>query len=113
MKISKESISGVTILKIAGEFDFHSEIEFNTIISGLTFEELKKVMLSMAEIDWIDSSALNSIIDLYWKVKKINGSLLLAGVNPRIAKLLAITKICTLLETIPTEEDALKKLQNM
>lgn len=109
MEIRISSGSDCSIINVSGDFDYQSEMAFSSFTNDLTSKNLQKLILDFSGIEWIDSSALNSVLDLYWKVEKSGGKLVLCCVSERIRNLLCVTRIEKLL-TLAENLDSARKL---
>ena len=69
---------------------------------------LKKVLLNLGEVSYVDSAGLGEIVQSYATVTKNGGKLKLLNVTKRIKDLLSITKLLTVFECHDSEADALK-----
>jgi anti-sigma B factor antagonist len=65
------------------------------------------MILNLAEVDYIDSTGLGSMVICYTTMQKSNGSLKLAKLNRRNIELMLLTKLSTVFEIFPEEQDAL------
>ena len=72
----------------------------------------RKLVLDMAKVQYLSSSALGVLIPLNEKVLKLKGGLFLCGVNPEIMKVFKITNLDRLFEFFDTTEKAAEQLQS-
>jgi len=64
------------------------------------------VILNMAQVDYIDSTGLGSLVICFTSVKKAGGTLKLFNLNKRNIELLLLTKLHTIFEVLGDEQDA-------
>ncbi len=65
-----------------------------------------KAVLNLAEVDYIDSTGLGSLVICYTSLKKAGGALKLLNLNRRNIELLVLTKLTTVFELYTDEQDA-------
>ena len=75
-------------------------------------EDASTMILDLAEVPYIDSAGLGSIVAAYASLKKSGRVMALTGVNHRVTKLFEITKVQELFLTFPTLFDAIDALNN-
>jgi anti-sigma B factor antagonist len=67
----------------------------------------KKIVIDFAKVDYLDSFAVGFIMDMYRRVSNKNGSLKLCGLQPRVKKILAITRVDNVIDILPGIDEAL------
>lgn len=73
-------------------------------------EQSQRVVVNMAEVPYIDSAGLGSLVSGLSAVKKSGGALALCDVQPRVAQLLELTGLTGVLPNFPSEGEALQFL---
>jgi anti-sigma B factor antagonist len=68
------------------------------------------VIVDFTQASYMDSTGLGAVLQLYRQIKAENRRLVLVGLNQRVAALLKLTRVDTLLEIQPSAEDAEKTL---
>ena len=68
----------------------------------------KKVVIDLAEVDWMNSTGLGILIAGYTTLRNNQGELKLANVTDKIQSLLTITKLVTVFEAYDTVDEAVK-----
>ncbi|MDD5089970.1 MAG: STAS domain-containing protein [Candidatus Wallbacteria bacterium] len=111
LRIDKEKSGQVTLIRISGEFDFQTGGEFLAFVKSLTADELKKVVLNMSGVEWIDSGSLGAVVNLFQKVNLVKGRIILSDLSGKIRKVLQLTNLDSILPTADTERDALAQLE--
>lgn len=72
----------------------------------------KRVVIDLAQVDWMNSTGLGILISGYTTLRNNNGELKLANVTDKIQSLLTITKLVTVFETHDSVEDAIKSFDS-
>lgn len=65
-----------------------------------------KLILDLAEVDYIDSTGLGSMVICFTSMKKAGGLLKLVNLNKRNIELLVLTKLHSIFEVFSDEQDA-------
>lgn len=109
MKFSVRDQDGVTILAPKGKImggpdstELHEKLR--DLIKGST----KKVVIDLADVDWMNSTGLGILISGLTTMRNSGGELKLARVTDKIQSLLVITKLVTVFESFPSVDEALK-----
>ena len=68
----------------------------------------KKIIIDFSEVEYIDSFAVGFIMDMYRRANSHNGELKLSGLQPRVKKILTITRVDNVIDIYATVDDALK-----
>lgn len=108
MDIKERVVGGVSILDLAGKVVLgEGDLQVKERIKDLLSDGQRRILLNLAEVTYIDSAGLGSLISGYTTVKREGGSLKLVNLTKRIQDLLAITKLITVFETFENEAEAL------
>ncbi|MEO8049244.1 MAG: STAS domain-containing protein [Acidobacteriota bacterium] len=81
-------------------------------IAKLREDGANKILLNLANVSFLDSSGLGELASAYARMNKAGGQLKLANLPARIADLLRITKLDSVLIAFPTESAALESFSN-
>ena len=105
----KEKVSGdVATLSLKG--DLVSEADTSKLkekIHSLVSDNIKRVVLDLAGVEFINSSGLGTLISSLTTLKNSGGDLRLAGLGERVENLFVITKLVKVFETYETVDRAL------
>ncbi len=71
----------------------------------------KKLILNLAEVNYIDSSGVGELVSTYTTVTNAGGQLKLLNLTKKIRELLTITKLLTVFEVYDNEEAALRSFK--
>jgi anti-sigma B factor antagonist len=86
------------LVKLTGRIvDTDSSSELLQAIGDRLNESMKKVIVDMAGIDYINSNGLNTLIAILTKTRNKGGEVVLVAINDKIQKLMLITKLNTVL----------------
>lgn len=108
MQITQRESSDIVILDLSGEIDISTSPEVRQAFDELVKQEKKKILLNFAEVAYIDSSGLATLVEMLQRLKRYAGALRLASVSEKVRGLFEITKLDKLFSIFATEEEALK-----
>ena len=109
MKIETRTAGNVKILDCSGRITLG---EGTMIVRNTVRDLLKdngcKIVLNLAEVDYIDSSGIGELVSSYTTVTNNGGQLKLLNLTKKIQELLAITKLLTVFQVFDDEKAALE-----
>ncbi len=109
MQIEQRSLGDVTVLDLKGKMTLGEGDELlKDKINSLMSQGLKKVLINLEGVPYIDSAGLGEIVRTFTTVSRQGGQLKLINLTKRIQDLLAITKLLTVFETYDSEQAAIK-----
>ena len=100
---AKQLDSGIAVVTIAGRLSVGAETErLDAAVKGLLQQDQKRFVLDITTLDYVDSSGLGMLVSCLTNVKKAGGELKLAGANPRIRRIFAMTGVDTMMPMFDT-----------
>jgi anti-sigma B factor antagonist len=109
MQIEQRAVGDVTVLDLKGRVTLGEGDELlKDKINSLLNQGLKKIVLNLADVPYVDSAGLGEIVRTYTTVSRQGGSLKLLNLTKRITDLLSITKLLTVFETFDSENEAVR-----
>ena len=113
MQIDERTVGDVLVLDVKGRITLGEGDELlKDKVNSLLNQGLKKIVLNLAEVPYIDSAGLGEIVRTYTTVSRQGGNLKLLNLTKRITDLLAITKLLTVFETYDSENDAVQSFSS-
>lgn len=111
MKLRTTMEGDVAVVAVGGKLMGGPEGEaFRDEIRRLVDEGVKKFVINLKGVPWINSTGLGTLMAAYTTVQKNSGKLSLCHVSDRIHSLFMITKLLTIFDTQPTEKEAVASL---
>lgn len=108
LKLSTRQIEGITILDCAGRVVFGEEASaLRDTVKGL-LPEHKFVIINLANVTYIDSGGLGTLVGLFTSARSQGGAIKLLHLTHRTTELLQVTKLLTVFETFDDENAAVK-----
>ncbi len=108
MTIGERRVGGVTIVDAAGRITMGdgSDVMLRDKMRSLVQQGERKLLLNLADVNYVDSAGLGEIVQAYATATKNGGTLKLLNPTKRLRDLLSITKLLTVFETFDSETDA-------
>ncbi|UCH11961.1 MAG: STAS domain-containing protein [Candidatus Omnitrophota bacterium] len=106
MKITKTTQQGVVICHINGDIDINSSPDIRKTFAELTASYQKKIVINLAEVSYIDSSGLATLVEMLKKIKIYGGGLRLSNLADKVKALFEITKLEKIFQIYDTAEQA-------
>ena len=97
------------VASINGEIDLNNSPELRAALLGLLARSpSKKVVLNLAQVPYMDSSAVAVLVEVLQKVRKAGGKVYLTDLQPRVQGLIEIARLGTIFSVVKDEAEALK-----
>jgi anti-sigma B factor antagonist len=107
MTFKTREVGGVTIVDLSGKITMgEGGITLREEVRKLLAEGKKKIVLNLAEVNYIDSSGLGELVSAYTAVKNAGGELKLLNLTSKVRDLLVITKLVTVFDVKEDEASA-------
>jgi len=108
MTIEERFVGGVVILDIDGRIGEDDADEFHLCVQDALSRGRRRIVLNVAAVPYLDSTALGEIARAYTSASRLGGTVKLLHVCPRVQQLLAITRLDRVLESFDGEESAVR-----
>lgn len=111
MKITCQSLEpDVMLVQLNGRLDAQTTSLVKTRLQELAEDGIKKIIINLEQVSFIDSSGLVALVSGLRLVRKENGSVVLSGVQPQAQVVFQLTMLDRVFETYPTVEKARQSL---
>lgn len=105
--IHKREKEGITILDLRGRLVVgEPSLRLRERLTEESTSGIKRVILNLESVDYIDSTGLGSMVICYTSMQKSGGVMKLMKLNRRNVELLVLTKLSTVFEVFSEEQDA-------
>lgn len=107
LKIGVRVLSdGILIVDCAGRLIFGEETALlrDQVKSLLT--QNARIVLNLADVNYIDSGGLGTLVSLYTTARNAGGGLKLSRLTQRVGDLLQVTKLLTVFDVYNSEDEA-------
>jgi len=107
MNIIERTLNDVTVLDLEGNLALEGNKQFRRHVAATIDAGVRKLILNLAGVPYMDSSGLGELISCYTAMQKSSGSVKLLHLNDRLQHLLTVTKLSALFETFDSEPAAI------
>lgn len=112
MKVTTRQVDGVTILDLSGRITLgEGSVTLRDTIRDLIAKGEKKILLNLADVNYIDSSGIGEMVSAYTSVKNAGGELKLLNLTKKVKDLLQITKLYTVFDIKDDEASAVSSFR--
>jgi anti-sigma B factor antagonist len=109
MKVNTRQVDGVTIVDASGRITLgEGSVILRDTVRDLLSKGSKKIILNLAEVNYIDSSGIGELVSAYTTTKNQGGELKLLNLTKKVNDLLQITKLYTVFDVKDDETNAIK-----
>ena len=106
LKLSPRTASGVLVINCAGRIVFGDEASQLRDLVKRELSENNRIVLNLAEVSYIDSGGIGTLVSLFTSARNAGGDIKLANLTKRVGDLLQITKLITVFESYDDEQKA-------
>ena len=109
MSITTREVSHVAIVDITGRITLGDETgQLRDTIRQLLTEGKKKIILNLAQVDYIDSSGVGELVSSFTTVRNAGGELKLLSLTKKVHDVVQVTKLYTVFDIKDDEFTAIK-----
>ena len=104
---SAERDGDSAVFRLKGEIDLHSSPVLRTdILNALQDGEVKTLTLNLADVPYVDSSAIAVMVEALQRLRKNGGKVVLCDLSPRVKGLLEIARLDSIFTVVGNETEA-------
>jgi anti-sigma B factor antagonist len=107
MNVKIRHVEGVTVLDLSGKITLgDGSIALREAVRDALAAGSKKILINLADVNYIDSAGLGELVGSYTSVKNAGGELKLLQLSKKVRDLLVITKLLTVFDVKDEEKEA-------
>jgi anti-sigma B factor antagonist len=95
------------IVDVAGEIDLNTSNAFQQELLAVLDKSPRRIVVNLSGVSYMDSSGVASLVKLLSRVRRSSAGLRLFGLTDRVRGVFEITRLDSVFEIFPTEEEAL------
>ena len=95
------------VIELQGDLDFHSSPDLRKELTKLVDRQSPKILIDLKKVGYIDSSGLATFVELFQKMKRYGGKLVLFNLSQSVRSVFEIAKLDSIFQLANTEKDAL------
>jgi anti-sigma B factor antagonist len=108
MTFKTRQVDGVTILDLSGRITLgEGSVTLRDAVKDVLSKGSAKILLNLANVDYIDSSGIGELVSAFTSVKNAGGELKLLHLTKKVHDLLQITKLYTVFDVKDDEASAI------
>jgi anti-sigma B factor antagonist len=108
MEISSQKLERGVKIKLSGEVDMHSSPDVRQELLKAARAEEALVLVNMAEVTYIDSSGLATLVECLQHMTDYGGRLVLVSAGKTVRDVFSIARLDTVFNFCQTEDEALE-----
>ena len=107
MKIVTRTVGDISILDCSGKITLgEGTMAVRNTVRDILKNNGKKIILNLADVNYIDSSGIGELVSTYTTVTNSGGQFILLSLTKKIQELLQITKLLTVFQVFDSEQAA-------
>jgi anti-sigma B factor antagonist len=100
---------GTTVVDVSGRITLgDGSTILRELLRDIAQKGQKRVLLNLAEVNYIDSSGIGELVSAYTSIKKQGGELKLLNLTRKVHDLLQITRLYTVFDVHTDEQAAIR-----
>ena len=108
MTTSVRNVGDVTVVGISGRIVLGDEsAALRDLIAELLSKGDRKIVLDLADVNYIDSSGLGALVSSFATVRRQGGELKLVKLSDKVDDLMEVTRLYTVFDIADNEEEAI------
>lgn len=100
-------INGSAVVDVQGDVDLSRSSEFQQSLLVVMDQKPERIVVNLAEVPYMDSSGVASLVKLLSRTKREGVVLRLAALTDRVRSIFEITRLDSVFDIHPTVEEAL------
>ena len=111
MEIVTTERDNVVVLSLKGRLDFSSSTSLKERVGEMMNEGRRHFVINMAQVDFINSSGLGTLVSVLKEVRLAKGRMVLANLGTYVQEIFEITQLSHIFEICESEEEAMTAVQ--
>ena len=112
MKLSSHQINNVNVLKLSGSFDIYTATTVREWMDTATQSIPSNIVVDLSEVDFIDSTALATLIQGMKRARSNQGDIRLSGLRQPVRMVLELTRLDKMFEIYVGCEEAIRAFRS-
>jgi anti-sigma B factor antagonist len=109
LRMTDREVNGVTVIDLEGRIVLGEESNsFRERVKSLLAAGKKKIVLNLANVSYIDSAGLGTLVATFHSARSQGATLKLANLGQKFKEVLQVTKLMTVFDTYENEAAAIQ-----
>jgi anti-sigma B factor antagonist len=105
-------VGDVAVVDFSGKITLgEGSATLRKLVRELVENGRRKILLNLADVDYIDSSGIGELVGAYTTVRSASGELKLVYLTKRVRDIIQITRLFTVFDVQPDEASAVRSFQ--
>jgi anti-sigma B factor antagonist len=113
MEIMEDLVGKTTVLKLRGRLDSVSAVSLKNRVKDCAKNGQIRLVIDMAEVDFVDSSGLGSLVACLRTVNKLGGDIRIAALQERVRAVFELIRLHHIFEIFDGAATATKSFQGL
>ena len=114
IKMTNSEVDGVSVVTLDGRIVLGDESNsFREKLKSMLAEGRKRIVLNMADIKYIDSAGLGTLVAAHFSAKTQGASVRICNLGKKFHEVMQITKLLTIFDVYDTEAAAVSSFQSV
>ena len=110
MDINVTQQDGISIVNLSGDIDLYNSPKVRETFNSLVDKKESRILVNLSNVNYMDSSALATLIEALQNTTKYSGKLVLTGLKDSVKNLFEIARLDNIFKIYTTKNEALKNL---
>ena len=110
MEATVEEKGDIVVIRVKGRLDAASSPQLEKKINSIIEAGHFKLMLNMAEVDYLSSAGMRLMLSVSKKLKHLEGKVVACSLNDDVVEVIKMAGFQQVLEIYPSEEEGLNHL---
>lgn len=107
LDITTETIDRVLVVSLRGRLDTLTAAEAERLLSALIDADEHRIVLDLAELVYVSSAGLRTLLSTAKRLAKVQGALALCALQPAVHDLFIVSGLDGILKILKTQTDAI------
>ncbi len=108
MKVTIHRAGNGVAIRAAGDVDLYSSPKLREAIIESVVDKLSPIVVTLADVTYIDSSGIATLVEGFQLSKEYDGKFRLAGISERVAEVFQLARLDRVFDIHETEAAALE-----
>ena len=107
IQVTRENIDGAVVVALGGSVDIYTSTELRGELKVALDAQAPKLIVDMADVTFVDSSGLATLIEALQRIKRYEGSLSLCNLSKNVRGVFELANLDSIFDIKSSREAAL------
>ena len=93
LRISTATVNDQPVVRVSGEVDLRTSPQLREALLRVAQKGPDRLIIDLAEVDYMDSSGVGTMVELKRVVERRDGRLVLVNLQPRVRSVFEVTQL--------------------